>query len=88
MKPACQICYHNMKPDGTDPHKFQCSLTHKIYFVPSEPGEKETITQNSIGAKEDYKYWSSDALQILWAVRWTPKGLQTKTELKTTSLKT
>ena len=73
-KPDCQICYHKLAVDDTDPKKFALEQTHKVVFCPKE--ESGEVNINSLAAKEALHSWnSSQCLEILWVVRWTAKGL-------------
>ena len=73
-KPDCHICYHNMDVSMEDPKKFTLDLTHKVVFQPKDDNVPEVSTHN-LGYKEKLESWSSEALQLLWVVRWTAKGL-------------
>lgn len=82
-KPDAKICYHEMVPEDGDHTKFTCKQTHSVCFVPTaSPDDKNGKDENkisvaTIGQKEAPKHWEKcDALQILWACRWTTKGLQ------------
>ena len=77
-KPDAVICYHKVTTDTANAKKFTLTQTHQICFVPVEQAatDKETTTQNNIASKEDVKHWNSGIMHVLWAVRWTAKGLQ------------
>ena len=72
-KPDTQVCYHKLEPDDVDPKKFKLTQTHKIAFVPV--CEATDATTNNFASKESPEYWSNDVTTILWAVRWSAKGL-------------
>ena len=58
-----------------DPKKFKLTTTHNVVFVPT-PDDSKDASVNSVGCKEKLETWTSETLEVLWAVRWTVKGLQ------------
>ena len=75
-KPDCQVCYHNLTTDPQNPKKFSLQQTHCVAFQPKALEEKDKLDQNNLGTKEPWTTWQgSDAMNLLWAVRWVTKGL-------------
>ena len=74
-KPGCQVCYHTTKVNEEDPTKIQFTTTHKLAFLASEGGTE--VTSANIASKLPYEVWpKSNAVNTIWHVRWTAKGLQ------------
>jgi hypothetical protein len=81
-KPDCNICYHTITPDDSDPAKFECVQNHRVVFTlkdkdkeSSGAGDDGELNQSSIASKEATKSWSTSVLITLWSVRWSAKGL-------------
>ena len=76
-KPDAQICYHKTNIDMTDPSKMTFQQTHHVVFENTIDGKVAETSNANFAAKEEYQTWAaSDAVRIIWAVRWTAKGLQ------------
>ena len=64
-----------------DPKKFKLTTTHNVAFVPTADDSKDASV-NNVGprmlrsAGYGLETWTSETLEVLWAVRWTVKGLQ------------
>ena len=76
-----KICYHTMEEVSNDEvGSFRLSQTHEVLFalldqeVPKD-GVKELLI-NKVGALAPTNVWKSHCLDIFWACRWTPTGLQ------------
>ena len=71
------MCYHKITANNTaKPTEFTMERTHNVAFIVAS--EVDALTQNSVAAKmpEPEKRWNTHAVQILWMVRLTQKGLQ------------
>ena len=78
-KPDAKICYHTITIDTNDPSKMTFQQTHRIVFENEldRNGKPAELSNANFAAKEEYQSWaSSPAAQVIWAVRWTAKGLQ------------
>ena len=74
-KPGCQVCYHTTKINEEDTTKIQFTSTHKIGFLAAEADSQ--LSPANIASKLPYEVWSkSNAVTMVWHVRWTAKGLQ------------
>ena len=76
-----KICYHTVEEVPNDEvGSFRLSQTHEVLFallgqeVPKD-GSKELLI-NKVGALVPTNVWKSHCLDIFWACRWTPTGLQ------------
>ena len=80
-KPDAAVCYHSIALDMNDPKKFKLTTTHNVVFVPT-PDDSKDASVNNVGPRMlrstgyGLETWTSETLEVLWAVRWTVKGLQ------------
>ena len=71
------ISYHTLVMTPGAAGSFTLEQTHRVVY-PKNEGTGDNVgtdLQSTIGAKLGLSYWSSPVSVILWAARWTAKGV-------------
>ena len=86
--PMARLCYYNVLPiPGATAGKFKLEKTHSVLFgmvdvqVVEDPTKSTSTTgsealSNRLGALIPANCWKSHCMNIVWAVKWVPTGLQ------------
>ena len=73
QKADAQIVYHKITLDANKPQEFTLASTHRVTFQMKDMPAENTI--HNVAQKEPVNHWTNQATEVLWAVRWTQKGL-------------
>jgi hypothetical protein len=82
--PSPKVMYHNLEDvPGGGVGAFRLVVVHEVLFglleqeVPKDGKDsKDNMLINRIGALIPTNFWKSHCLDIIWAMRWVPTGLQ------------
>ena len=75
-EPNCSICYFSMenRVSEANPGGFSLQANHRVVFY-LKTDESIAVNQNNMASKLPATTWDSEVTKIVWAVRWTTKGL-------------
>ena len=72
-KADAKVAYHDLKLEEGAANSFTLEPKHKIAFKPSQKADQLTI--HNLAAKGRPGIWETEHTQIVWVMRWGPKGL-------------
>ena len=75
LDPTCQISYHKMTADPSNPSRFTIEQTHRIVCYKKEDGPTEPSQMNVAGKLPFSVFQNASFVDVIWQVRWTQKGL-------------
>jgi hypothetical protein len=81
--PSPKVMYHRMEDvPGGSLGSFRLEMVNEVLFglleqdVPKDSMDGKELLINRVGALIPTHYWRSHCLDIIWAMKWTPTGLQ------------
>jgi hypothetical protein len=81
--PSPKVMYYNLEEvPGGSLGSFRLVVVHEVLFglleqeVPKDGKEGKEMLINRVGALIPTNFWKSHCLDIIWAMRWAPAGLQ------------